>query len=108
MYETRSAWCRHSSPPPSFGSRSPTISLRKVLLPAPLAPTSTTRAPRVTVALAFERMSLSVFSYLKLTSLSVMTGLRKVRMPSGLPGSGKRMGSTCVVSEDGESASMVA
>ena len=47
--------------------------------------------------LALERMSLSVPSYLKLTSLSVITGLRKVRMPSGLPGSGKRMGSTCVV-----------
>ena len=38
----------------------------------------------------FSRMYFSLPGYLNETSLSVMIGLRKVRMPSGLPGSGMR------------------
>mmetsp|Transcript_6009 Transcript_6009/g.20132 ORF Transcript_6009/g.20132 Transcript_6009/m.20132 type:complete len:221 (+) Transcript_6009:1133-1795(+) len=91
-YERRSAWCFHISPCPSSGSRSPMRSLRKVDLPEPLPPTITAREPSVTVASTSLRMYRSVSGYLKEHFLRVITGLRNVRIPSGLPGSGKFIG----------------
>mmetsp|Transcript_2295 Transcript_2295/g.7108 ORF Transcript_2295/g.7108 Transcript_2295/m.7108 type:complete len:229 (-) Transcript_2295:2238-2924(-) len=91
-YERRNAWCFHISPCPSSGSRSPMRSLRKVDLPEPLPPTITAREPSVTVASTSLRMYRSVSGYLKEHFLRVITGLRNVRIPSGLPGSGKFIG----------------
>mmetsp|Transcript_20377 Transcript_20377/g.48301 ORF Transcript_20377/g.48301 Transcript_20377/m.48301 type:complete len:275 (-) Transcript_20377:1834-2658(-) len=89
-YERRRLWCFQCSPVPSSASRSPMSSCRKVDLPEPLPPTMTVREPSVSEAETDSRMNLSPLGYLKETSLSVMMGLRNVRMPSGLPGSGMR------------------
>mmetsp|Transcript_35327 Transcript_35327/g.58518 ORF Transcript_35327/g.58518 Transcript_35327/m.58518 type:complete len:208 (-) Transcript_35327:37-660(-) len=92
-YDRRNAWCFHVCPMPSSGSKSPIRSFKKVDFPEPLPPTITARDPSVSVAFALSRMNLSVSGYLNEMSFIVRMGLRNVRMPSGLPGSGNRMGS---------------
>ena len=78
--------------PSSASSRSPISSLRKVVLPAPLAPRMTAREPSVTRDRRVGQDAAVGLGYLNETSFIVMIGLRYVRMPSGLPGSGKRIG----------------
>ena len=57
-------------------------------MPEPLPPTITAREPSVTVASTSLRMYRSVSGYLKEHFLRVITGLRNVRIPSGLPNLG--------------------
>mmetsp|Transcript_12810 Transcript_12810/g.28916 ORF Transcript_12810/g.28916 Transcript_12810/m.28916 type:complete len:200 (-) Transcript_12810:2373-2972(-) len=91
-YASRKFGCFHALPTPSSPSKSPISSLRNVDLPEPFPPTMTAREPRVRDAEMLVRSIFSMDGYLKLIFSRVRMGLRKVRMPSGLPGSGKMKG----------------